>query len=352
MGVELRLPNIHGSDREQLVQMRGYLYQLVGELQWALNNVTPTSESVVIQTKGGGTVLPPASSSTEIETTFGALKPLIIKSAEIVQAYYEEIDNLLKLSGDYVAQSDFGTYKEETALLIKANSTSITQQYSNIQTITTNIGTITTNLGTVTNELGALGGGVDALDGEVSDLDENLNTATKGLQKEIGDANTKIGEVNEGWKAADETNKTNLEANTKTLSDGIGDVDKKASGINEATEGLKGDIADLKKQVASVIETTAAIKSGHLYDGDNGMPVYGIEIFQKDETTGYINQRFARFTADRLSFYDSGGIEVAYISNQKLYISDVEITASAKLGGFILNLSKGLRLKWEGREKG
>ena len=328
MSIDLRLPNIHGSDREQLVQMRSYLYQLVGELQWALNNTTPASESVVIQTKGGGTVLPSASSSTEIETTFGALKPLIIKSAEIVQAYYEEIDNLLKLSGEYVAESDFGKYKEETALQIKANSTSITQQYSNIQTITTDLGT---------------------LDEEVDTLDDNLNKATEGLQSDLGDANAKIGEVDEGWKGADQTNKENLDKNTKALSDGIGDVDKKASDIDDVTKGLEGEIDDLKNQVELVIKTTAAIKSGYLYDDAVGVPVYGIEIFQVDEATGYVNQRFARFTADRLSFYDSGGAEVAYISNQKLYIFDVEITGSAKLGGFKLDLSNGLRLKWEGR---
>ena len=343
MSVDLRLPNIHGSDREQLVQMRSYLYQLVGELQWALNNTTPASESVVIQTKGGGTVLPSASSSTEIETTFGALKPLIIKSADIVKAYYEEIDSLLNLEGSYVADSDFGKFVQNTKLQLSATSDNISQNYTNIQTITTNLGTITTNLGTVTNELGDLGGEVDT-------LDDNLNKATEGFQSDLGDANARIGEVDEGWKGADQTNKENLNNNTQALLDGIDDVDEKASGIDDATKGLEGEIANLKNQVELVIKTTAAIKSGYLYDDAGGAPVYGIEIFQVDEATGYENQRFARFTADRLSFYDSGGAEVAYISNRKLYISDVEILESAKLGGFKLDLSNGLRLKWEGKE--
>ena len=37
MGMQLRLPDIKGSDREQLQRIRSYLYQLVPQLQWALD---------------------------------------------------------------------------------------------------------------------------------------------------------------------------------------------------------------------------------------------------------------------------------------------------------------------------
>ena len=39
MGFRFRLPDIKGTDREQLRQLRGYLYQLVPQLQWALDAV-------------------------------------------------------------------------------------------------------------------------------------------------------------------------------------------------------------------------------------------------------------------------------------------------------------------------
>ena len=307
MSIDLRLPNIHGSDREQLVQMRSYLYQLVGELQWALNNVTPTSESVVIQTKGG-TVLPSASSSTEIETTFGALKPLIIKSADIVKAYYEEINDLLKVEGSYVAESDFGKFVQNTKNTVSANSTNITNAYTNLQTIET----------------------------------------------DLIDASGRINTVDDEWKAATDTIKDNIETTSKTLSGEIGSAkDELSKSITDNRTALDGAIGDLDKKVKLVIDTTAYIKSGLLYEDkdENGNPIsiYGLEIGQKDEASGLIKQRFARFTADRLSFYDSGGYEVAYISNKKLYIPNAEITVSAKLGGFMLDLSDGLRLKWEGR---
>lgn len=47
MGIELRLPNIKGNDKEQLVQIRSYLYQLTEQLQWALNNINTSSSNYV-----------------------------------------------------------------------------------------------------------------------------------------------------------------------------------------------------------------------------------------------------------------------------------------------------------------
>ena len=40
MAFEFRLPDIKGSDEEQLRAIRSYLYQLVTELSWALNTLS------------------------------------------------------------------------------------------------------------------------------------------------------------------------------------------------------------------------------------------------------------------------------------------------------------------------
>lgn len=41
MAIELRLPNITGlTEKEQLSQIRSYLYQLIPQLQWELDNLT------------------------------------------------------------------------------------------------------------------------------------------------------------------------------------------------------------------------------------------------------------------------------------------------------------------------
>ena len=81
------------------------------------------------------------------------------------------------------------------------------------------------------------------------------------------------------------------------------------------------------------------------------MPVYGVEIGQKTQIDGEeVFNQFARFTAEKLSFFDSNGVEVAYISDQKLYISHVEVTGTFTQGGFIdITLpDKSVVTKWIG----
>ena len=134
MGFDLRLPNITGvTEREQLSQIKSYLYQLAQQLQWALSTVetssTPNqvaSQKVIVQAQ-----------AKNAEVDFNSLKALIIKSADIVDAYYDEISE--RLTGLYVASSDFGTYIQETDVQIKKTSTDITQNYTNIQKILTDI---------------------------------------------------------------------------------------------------------------------------------------------------------------------------------------------------------------------
>ena len=84
---------------------------------------------------------------------------------------------------------------------------------------------------------------------------------------------------------------------------------------------------------------------------DDGAPVYGLEIGQRTEIDGVETfNKYARFTSEKLSFYDSNDNEVAYISDKKLYITHVEITGSLSLGGFVQNVLVDLSVveKWVG----
>lgn len=242
MGLDLRMPNITGTtEREQLAQVKSYLLQLVPQLQWALSTLetssavntvtTHTSQNVVIEKK-----------EKDAETTFNELKALIIKSADIVDAYYEEIER--RLSGMYVAESDFGTFVEETEQRITENSTEIERAFTNVQTIFTDI--------------------------------DNLSF--------------------------------------------------------------------------TLAEVNAHIKTG-LLGYEAGIPVYGLEIGQRNTVDEVeVFNKFARFTADRLSFYDQNGSEVAYVSDYKLYIRNVEIVSSLKMGGYVDTISAdgGIITKWVG----
>lgn len=241
MSINIRLPNINGrTDSEQLSQIRSYLYQFAGQLQWALSTIeSGGTTGAVVQQTGSASV-----KKEDPVSNFNQMKGLIIKSADIVNAYYEKIDNLMKLSGDYVAQSEFGEYSQKTTALVNANSTEIEQLFTNLQE------------------------------------------------------------------------------------------------ISETVDGLYD----------STIETQAYLKSGLLYYDDNGAPVYGLEIGQTN-TIGdeEVFNKFARVTADRMSFYDANGTEVAYVSDYKLFITNAEVTGTLKLGGFEVDTSEGIAFKWVGR---
>ena len=241
MGFDFRFPNITGAtEKERLSQVESYLYQFVEQLQWAMNNIA--QDQVTQAATPSNASASSASKPMDANTTFDAIKPLIIKSADIVKAYYDEISS--RLEGEYVAESDFGTFKEQTSQDIVENSTKIEQFFSNMQEITTDI--------------------------------ENINF--------------------------------------------------------------------------TLLAVNAHIKSGLLYEDEDGVPVYGLEIGQKNYLDGVeVFNKYARFTSDRLTFYDQNDTEVAYISNYKLYITHAEVTGTLKLGGFLIDTSKGFTLKWVGR---
>ena len=222
MGLELRFPNITAqSEREQLSQVKSYLYQLVGQLQWALSSL----EGVTTETTALSQKITSLDEAMKPKASFDSIKSLIIKSADIVQAYYEEINR--RLVGKYVAQSDFGVFSEQTRQDIKETSEGIERTFANIQQI--------------------------------------------------------------------------------------------------VKDGIEVALAEVK----------AHIHSG-IIDYEGGIPVYGLEIGQENIIDGVtVFNKYARFTSDRLSFYDQNGTEVAYISDYKLYIRNVQITGSYRIGGFV-----------------
>lgn len=302
MEFKLRYPNITGTnEREQIEQIKRYLFQLVDEIQFAGNGAQPTSGAIPSSQRR---VSSPSSSDTNAREVFAVLKPLIIKSADIVNAYYEKLST--KFEGAYVAQSDFGTYTERTAQVIEENSTSIGQAFTNIQTIDTDLQGVFTDVQAVD----------DKLSKEVSGIKQSAENTTKALSKSINDTE-------------------------KELSESI-------DGVN--TE-LGKQIKAVAQKVDSILTVNAYIKSGLLYYNDAELPVYGVEVGQTNNVNGEdVFKKFARFTADRLSFYDQNNKEVAYISDYKLYITSVEILYNLIGGGFILDLSRGWTLKFAGGE--
>lgn len=136
MSANIIYPNIKGSDAEQLRQIRSYLYQLAEQLNFALSQTgagnAPNTAPAVQPSVTPGT---PAA-----EDTFNAVKALIIKSADIVNAYYEEIDS--RLVSEYVAISEYGTFKETTENELHAEASLLSSVITDIQSIDGDVSTL------------------------------------------------------------------------------------------------------------------------------------------------------------------------------------------------------------------
>ena len=243
MGVDIRLPNITATSTEgQVAQLQSYMYQMVQQLNWALNAISSAESgdtSNVAINESGGEITP-----EEAQNTFNSIKSLIIKSADIVNAYEETIKN--DFNGTYFADSDFGTYLQKTKASIEENSQGLTATYTKVESITNDEGT-----------------GI--------------------LDKEIKESNAYI------------------------------------------RRGFLGTYKTGEKQ---------------------GQDAYGVAVGETDESGVY--KAYAWFTSDRLSFFDENNNEVAYISDQRLYITDAIFLGTLQFGGYSIDTSDGLAFTWIG----
>lgn len=124
-------PQFGGDERQQLVQVRSYLYQLAETLNQNLNNLSldnfrPDAKQTI-------TAVAEDSEKT-IQQNAQVLKALIVKTAAVIEAQIDEINT--ELETNYVAQSEFGQYKIDATADLEATATGITQKYEQIETIT------------------------------------------------------------------------------------------------------------------------------------------------------------------------------------------------------------------------
>lgn len=83
MAAGLRYPHIVGrTEREQIAELKSYLYELVDVLEFSLSNTSAPASTGVEKAV-----------SVDSITTFNAIKPLIIRSSDIINAYYAEVVN-------------------------------------------------------------------------------------------------------------------------------------------------------------------------------------------------------------------------------------------------------------------
>ena len=151
-----------------MAQMQSYMHQLVQQLNWALNTIGDAQNGNVSNAVKIGS--DEDISPKEAEDTFNSIKALIIKSADIVKAYEETIKT--DFNGEYFADSDFGTYLEQTSRSIEENSKGVTEVYSHVQTITNKDGN----------------GTLDELSKDVRETNAYIQKGLLGYDKDSGKA--------------------------------------------------------------------------------------------------------------------------------------------------------------------
>ena len=161
-------PILSGSDRQQMVQIRQYLYQMSRDLNLALNNLTAENFSTSAEAKKvlGGSDDSKEVQNQETRKQLSSLKSLILKTAETVQA---EIDMLeANLASTYVAQSTFGTFEEEINTKITATAENVKQTIDYQAELTDNLNGITADFNQYVVESGGyIKQGIIGYDGAV-----------------------------------------------------------------------------------------------------------------------------------------------------------------------------------------
>lgn len=117
--------------------------------------------------------------------------------------------------------------------------------------------------------------------------------------------------------------------------------------IEENSKGLTAIYENVQTIDGEVNEIKSCIKRGYLGNDKDGNAVYGVAVGEFDEDGTY--KQYAWFTADRLSFFDENGTEVAYIGAGCLYIVGKSVfLGELQLGGYKIDTSDGVAFTWIG----
>ena len=384
-----------GSEKKDIEQLRSYLFRMSEQLNLALENVNGTALYTQNASQTGGSGSSDGKDVSSGAISYDELRSLIIKTANEIHV---EMDTIVtELEGKYVAVSDFGVYKEETDRRIEENAKGTLDYFTFKQEISPKVETLENDVATATNTANEAVERADALE---TDIENVSNTANAAVEK--ADAlETDIENVSNATNAV--TDRANAIENT---------INEQQSGLNEISQRVSGAEADitasqqairdnealikseeqkreeeiartdneieaLKENVDSIsdklgkyqVNTEQFIRTGLLYyekaviDGvEVSIPRIGVAIGEnlttitiEDPETGEKKEVLSRqglyttYTSDKLSFY-LNDVEVAYISNGKLYISEAEIFGfKLKTGKWLVNTESDYwNLEWEG----
>lgn len=160
--------------------------------------------------------------------------------------------------------------------------------------------------------------------------------------------NSKYEAISSEWGTYQENMSNTIEATAEGILQKFG-YDAKIETLQEIAAGFS----------QYIITTEGFIKQGFVDYDENNIPIIGIAIGQGLTTTKVtINgevyeqiddrQSCAFYTANKVSFRING-IEVAYLSNNRLYIHDIEITGGVYFRGeWSITTDDGFLVQWIG----
>lgn len=269
-----------GSEREQLQGMKTYLFQLAQELQFALGTVEKQILTVQDTAANADREVSRVSESQTPKAQFSALKALIIKSADIVEAYYEEINR--RLSGQYLAISDFGTYRQETEQVITENSQGITRVFSDVQTISTSLGQTQADLGDLRQETQqGLQSNADAI--------SLVNTSVQTFETSLGQAQADIQTIDASVAKA--------QSDIQTIGTSVSQVQTDIQGINTTVNQAQSDIQGINTTVSQTQSDISGINSA-LDQAQSDIRSIGSSVSQAQSEIQTINTSVSKAQSD------------------------------------------------------
>lgn len=313
--LNLTIPNLTSekySNDNKFILLKNYLYELNEALAQALDDKTTTELQIFTQSvneKDKSNSEKIIALKNQSIKRFDALKQDILRTADELEKEYttkleqtkEEIR--LEAEGEFVAQSQFGEYKNETASQYKQMSEAIQSNVTKTEALSTSV------------------------------EDYKRTTDSKIVQQ----AESITSQISEAYATKNEVNGLEDRVESKIVQTSTNITDN----FNKSLTYLSDDISTVGGNVKEFVsELNVYIRRGELEPN-----VYGIEIGRSDSLIK------ARFTNDRLSFYQ-GSSEVAYISQNNLYITRAEVLDYLKIGnesqGFFVfdTTENGLEVRW------
>lgn len=313
--LNLTVPNLTSdkySPENKFLLLKNYLYELNETLSLVLDDKTngeieSLTKSVNEKDKTNSEKI--IALKNQSIKKFEDLKQNILRTAEEIEKEYttkiektkEEIT--LEAEGKFVANSQFGEYKNQ-----------VNSSYNQLA-----------------DEINSSVSKTEELTDDIEDFKRTTNSKITQQAESI------VSQISESYATKNEMQGLENKVDSKIVQTSSSITDN----FNKSLSYLVDDISSVGGSVKEFVsELNVYIRRGELEPD-----VYGVEIGRSDSLIK------ARFTNDRLSFYQ-GSSEVAYISQNNLYITRAEVLDYLKIGnqseGFFIfdTTENGLEVRW------